>query len=149
RLRTAAAIRILLHNAVRTDELVAADVVDLGQDRGHRVLTLVRKGNRKTKIPLAPATWDALGAYPTARAQAAGLDSWRALPGPLLATATGGRLRQSHLWELVRRLAKVAGIEVWDQLSPHSLRHTAITLALDAGASIRDVQDFAGHRDPR
>ncbi|MFC4000896.1 tyrosine-type recombinase/integrase [Prauserella oleivorans] len=149
RLRTAAAIRILLHNAVRIDELVAAGVADLGQDRGHRVLTIVRKGNRKTKIPLAPATWDALEAYLTARAQAAGRDSWRTLPGPLLATATGGRLRQSHLWELVRRLAKNAGIEVWDQLSPHSLRHTAITLALDAGASIRDVQDFAGHRDPR
>ena len=32
---------------------------------------------------------------------------------------------------------------------PHSLRHTAITLALDAGAALRDVQDFAGHRDPR
>ena len=35
------------------------------------------------------------------------------------------------------------------QLTPHSLRHTAITLALDAGAALRDVQDFAGHRDPR
>jgi integrase len=37
----------------------------------------------------------------------------------------------------------------WDKLTPHSLRHTAITLALDAGAALRDVQDFAGHRDPR
>jgi integrase/recombinase XerD len=32
---------------------------------------------------------------------------------------------------------------------PHSLRHTAITLALDAGASLRDVQNFARHRDSR
>jgi integrase len=53
----------------------------------------------------------------------------RVLSGPLLATETGGRMRQNHLWELVRRLAKVAGLEMWDQLSPHSLRHTAITLA--------------------
>jgi site-specific recombinase XerD len=70
-------------------------------------------------------------------------------PGPLLATRTGGRLDQAAIWHLVRRLACAAGIEAWAALSPHSLRHTAITLALDAGASLRDVQDFAGHRDPR
>jgi len=71
------------------------------------------------------------------------------LSGPLLATSTGRRLDQAALWRLVRRLARAAGIEQWEALSPHSLRHTAITLALDAGASLRDVQDFAGHRDPR
>jgi len=29
------------------------------------------------------------------------------------------------------------------------LRHSAITFALDAGAALRDVQDYAGHKDPR
>lgn len=76
-------------------------------------------------------------------------DDARRLAGPLLATAAGGRLRQGHLWELVRRLARAAGIEAWDQLSPHSLRHSAITFALDAGTTLRDVQDYAGHKDPR
>ncbi|MFD6796603.1 MULTISPECIES: tyrosine-type recombinase/integrase [Prauserella salsuginis group] len=79
-------------------------------------------------------------------AAAAGLEGWRRLSGPLVATASGDRLRQNHLWELVRRLARTAGIDVWDQLSAHSLRHTAITLALDGAANIRDVQDWAGHR---
>ena len=41
-----------------------------------------------------------------------------------------------------------AGIGAWEQLSPHSLRHSAITFALDAGASLRDVQDYAGRRIP-
>ena len=50
--------------------------------------------------------------------------------------------------ELVRRLARDAGIQAWDQLSPHCLRHSAITFALDAGAALRDVQDYAGHKDP-
>jgi len=77
------------------------------------------------------------------------MGEWRQLSGPLLATATGGRLRQGHLWELVRRLARTAGIGGWEQLSPHCLRHSAITFALDAGASLRDVQDYAGHKDPR
>jgi integrase/recombinase XerD len=35
------------------------------------------------------------------------------------------------------------------EVSPHSLRHTFITLALEAGASLRRVQYAAGHADPR
>jgi site-specific recombinase XerD len=148
-LRTAAVVRLLLHNALRVDEACAADVADLGEDSGHRVLRVVRKGSRKAKIPLTPATVAALEAYLAARAEQTGAADWRQLSGPLLATAAGGRLRQGHLWELVRRLARTAGIGAWQQLSPHSLRHSAITFALDAGASLRDVQDYAGHKDPR
>jgi integrase/recombinase XerD len=55
----------------------------------------------------------------------------------------------SQLWELVRRLAAMAGIAGWERLSAHSLRHTAITTALDAGVPLRDVQDYARHRDAR
>ena len=38
---------------------------------------------------------------------------------------------------------------MWEQLSPHCLRHSAIIFALDAGAWLRDVQGNAGHKDPR
>lgn len=70
------------------------------------------------------------------------------LTGPLLATVTGGWLDQSALCKLVCRLARAADIPSWNQLCPHSLRHIAITLALAAGAALRDAQDIAGHRDP-
>ena len=33
--------------------------------------------------------------------------------------------------------------------SPHSLRHTAATLALDAGVLLHGVQDALDHADPR
>ena len=36
-----------------------------------------------------------------------------------------------------------------EQLSAHSLRATAITELLNAGTTLRDVQDFARHKDPR
>ena len=61
-LRTAAVIRLLLHNALRVDEACAADVTDLGADAGHRVLRVIRKGARRAKVPLAPATVAALDA---------------------------------------------------------------------------------------
>jgi integrase/recombinase XerD len=56
-LRTAAVVRLLLHNALRVDEACAADVADLGEDSGHRVLRVVRKGGWKAKIPLTRPPW--------------------------------------------------------------------------------------------
>ncbi len=146
-------IRLLLHNALRVDEVLGADISDLGTDRGHQVLTLLGKGNRRAKVPLTPATVAALHAYLDHRATPADMEprsgAWRGMAGPLLSTTTGGRMRPSQLWELVRRLAAAAGITEWDRLSAHSLRHTGITLALDAGVPLRDVQDYARHRDAR
>jgi integrase/recombinase XerD len=78
---------------------------------------VVRKGARKAKVPLTPATVAALDTYLADRAERVGVGEWRQLSGPLLATATGGRLRQGHLWELVRRLARTAGVGAWEQTS--------------------------------
>lgn len=44
-------------------------------------------------------------------------------------------------------VANRAGIT--KRLSPHSLRHGFVTLSLEAGATLTDVQDAAGHADPR
>jgi integrase/recombinase XerC len=44
----------------------------------------------------------------------------------------------------VQKLAKQAGLE--NDLSPHRLRHTAITMALDAsGGDVRRVQRLSRH----
>jgi integrase len=47
----------------------------------------------------------------------------------------------------VKRLTKRAGIT--KRISAHSLRHSFITAALDAGVSLGDVQEAASHADPR
>jgi integrase len=49
----------------------------------------------------------------------------------------------------LRKLARRAVPEKADSIHPHDLRHAFVTLSLDAGASLRDVQDAAGHADPR
>jgi integrase len=33
--------------------------------------------------------------------------------------------------------------------TPHGLRHSTITIGLDAGVSLRDLQDFSRHADPK
>jgi integrase/recombinase XerD len=67
RLRAAAAIRLLLHQGLRVDELARADVTDLGHDRGHQILTVTRKGGPRVALVLPPATTAALDAYLTTR----------------------------------------------------------------------------------
>jgi len=42
--------------------------------------------------------------------------------------------------------ARAAGLE---DVTPHSLRHTFVTLALDGGATLRQVQAAARHADPK
>src|SRR5664279_4835313 len=71
--------------------------------------------------------------------------------GPLFITGGGRRYdepAEPAAFRLVRRLARAAGLDCAERLSPHSLRHAFVTLALDAGVSLRDVQDAAGHADP-
>jgi integrase/recombinase XerD len=67
----------------------------------------------------------------------------------VLTTASGRPWAASEAYRTVQRLARSAGIAHADRITPHSLRHTAITSALDAGSPLRDVQDLAGHADPR
>jgi integrase len=56
-------------------------------------------------------------------------------------------LVQSYAWKLVNRVARAAGVPYG--ISPHSFRHSAITIALSEGQPLHAVQDFAGHADPR
>ena len=80
---------------------MAADITDLGEDVGHRVLRVVRKGARKAKIPLTPVSVAALEAYLAARAEQAGAGEWRQLTGPPTRAGVGGRYAVAHLSALL------------------------------------------------
>lgn len=139
--RSSAIIRLMLTNAVRASVIETARIGNLGYDRGHRVLTMIIKRGKKVRDPLPPATAEAIDAYLASRGSPA--------DGLLFATRTGGPIDEPHLRKLVRRLARQAAIPGADRLSPHSLRHTAITEALDATGDLRKAQDLAHHADPR
>lgn len=135
--RSEALVRFLLISACRIEEALSLDVTDLGVDGGHRVARIRAKGGKIRSVPLASAA-DAFDALVAGRTE-----------GPVFVTSTGGRWTQSGAFRTVQALALHAGIREANRVTPHSLRHTAITAALDAGAASRDVQDFAGHADPR
>jgi integrase/recombinase XerD len=118
---------------LRISELTGATVADLGSERGVPVIRVRRKGGANTLLPCPPPVTAAI-----ARALA-GRTS-----GPLLATRTGRALHRAEAARLLQRVGTVALPHRHD-LHPHLLRHAYVTLALDAGVPLRDVQDGAGH----
>ena len=56
-------------------------------------------------------------------------------------------VRQEEIAALLRTICNRAQVET--RLTPHGLRATFITLALNDGVALRDVQDAARHADPR
>jgi site-specific recombinase XerD len=136
--RTHALVLLLALNGLRISEALGADATNLDTERGHRVLQITRKGGKKSTVPLAPRTSEAINTYLEGR-----------INGPLFATSTGARLDQPAVWRTLRRLAATAVPAKSATLHPHDLRHAFVTLSLDAGATLRDVQDAAGHADPR
>ena len=131
-----ALISLLALNGLRVSEATGASIEALGTERGHRTLTIIRKGGKVVTIPLAPRT-----------ARAIDLTVGERSDGPLFLAADGRRLDRHGAARIVRRAARRAGIT--KPVGPHTLRHAFITAALDAGVPLRDVQEAASHADPR
>ena len=131
-----ALISLLALNGLRVSEATGADIEHLGLERGHRTLTITRKGGKVVTIPLAPRT-----------ARAIDLAIGERTDGPVFLAGDGRRLDRHGAGRIVRKTARRAGIT--KPVGPHTLRHAFITAALDAGVPLRDVQEAASHADPR
>jgi integrase/recombinase XerD len=134
--RDYALVSLLALNGLRVSEALGADIDTLALERGHRTLTVVRKGGKVVTMPLAPRV-----------ARTLDLAIGERLEGPIFVDTTGKRLDRHAAGRIVRRVARQAGLA--KRVGPHSLRHAFITAALDAGVPLRDVQEAASHADPR
>ena len=122
---------------LRIFEATGADIADLGEEHGHRVLRVCGKGTKVVLVPLPPAVGRAID-------RAIG-DRRR---GPVLLNSRGARMDRHAATRRLHQLAEAAGIEA-TRAHPHMLRHTFVTTMLDAGIDLRDVQIAARHADPR
>jgi integrase/recombinase XerD len=146
-LRSSALVNVLLFTGVRISEALNATTAGYGHDAGHRTLSIQRKGGKTAKVAVPAPAVEALNLYlGTSGADVVPiLGPVRSLP--LFTTRTGRAWNRSEALRTVQRLARKAGVE--GQISPHSLRHTFATIALDNGVALHDLQDSLGHADPR
>lgn len=73
------------------------------------------------------------------------LEPHRLLDGWLFPGRMEGHINPATVGVWVDLVGAAAGL---GHISPHRLRHTCLTKAVDAGVPLRDVQTFARHADP-
>ena len=141
--RDYAIFRLLWSNALRRGEISNANVTDLDIDNRCLWIQGKGRGTDKEKIELGLATLDAIQDWLTARGRVR-------KTAPLFCTldycTKGHRLSGEAIYTIVRELAEKAKIK--KRLSPHRIRHSSITAALDAtGGDVRRVQKLSRHHD--
>jgi len=94
-----ALISLLALNGLRVSEATGADIEHLGLGRGHRTLTITRKGGKIVAIPLAPRT-----------ARAIDLAIGEHTEGPVFLTREGRRMDRHGAGRIVRKTARRTGI---------------------------------------
>ena len=144
-------LAVLAFTGCRVGEISRLRICDSKRSGGHHVLEVRGKGGKERRIPLHPEAVERLEAWlavvgdgategplfrPLKTARGQGKDGF--LPSPL--TRRG-------LQYLVGRYVRKLGLD--PNVTVHSFRVTALTTARERGVDIVDLQDFAGHADPR
>lgn len=148
-LRDRAIIAIMIYTAARVGAVAAlrrGDFYDLGDQH---CLRFSEKGGKSREIPVRHDLQRFIGDYLTA-----GGTEYADKSKPLFHTTvrktkklTQNAMTAGDMARMVKRRMKDAGLP--SRLSPHSFRVTTITDLLSQGVPLEDVQNLAGHADPR
>lgn len=136
--RGSALVAIGFTMALRISPIVDANIEDIHEVDGHRILRYLGKGGEEKFKPIPPETWRVLSLYIGGR-----------VDGPIFITGTGRRWDRHAALKTLRRFARDAGIKQWKKVTPHVMRHSGVTGALLGGATLRKAQLLADHKDPR
>ena len=140
--RDYAILLLLLENALRRAEVVATHISDFDPQNQSLSIQGKGRGTQRERITLSPACVRAVSHYLALCTHDENPDA--PLFISLSPASYGHALTADGVYKIVGELAKQAGIV--GTLSPHRLRHTAITMALDAaGGDIRRVQRLSRH----
>jgi integrase/recombinase XerD len=142
-LRDYAMLTLMITTGLRTIEVSKCDVGDIRTNQGAMVLYVQGKGrdSKDDFVVLPDFTCNAIRAYLKERGAKAGDEAmWTSLsdrnPGTRLAIRTISAIVKNHL--------VAAGFNS-KMITAHSLRHTAVTLAMEAGSTLQEASAMARH----
>lgn len=138
--RDYALLRLLWDNALRRGEVAKTNVRDF--DPSNRTLKILGKGKgtQVEVIDLSRPTTEALLDWLATRSPKADAPLFCSLDP----VTPGHRLTGEGIRQIVVKYCQKAGVD--KQMSPHRIRHSSITAALDAtGGNVRKVQKLSRH----
>lgn len=141
--RDRALLALMVGTGVRVIEVTRASVGDLRSSGGATVLDVWGKGHesKDALVVIRPNVERLIRAYLASRGPLTD-------DAPLFASASnrnpGGRMTTRSVSRVVKETLAAAGLTS-SRLTAHSMRHTAVTLALLGGAPLEDVQAMARH----
>ena len=151
--RDYALLLTMLRLGLRVSEACSLRASSIKWSHGRFILKCKVKGGRERTLPVPQEVKKAIDEYLKLDAKrrsnlhSDGVDAYLFQPHTNYRTLVFDKGLSSRMaWNIVSRWASYGGI---GQLSPHDLRRTAITKALDQGLSYRQVQMMSGHRDPK
>jgi len=137
--RDSALLEFLYGTGSRVSEAVGVDLTDI--DLEDRVVMVTGKGSRQRLVPLGSKAVEAIRVWLPDRMS---LVSRKVKGDPLFLNLRGGRLTRQAIFDIVKKHAVAADIDV-KRVSPHVLRHSAATHMVEGGADLRTVQEMLGH----
>lgn len=149
--RDYALLMVMLRTSVRVSEVAGLQVSSITWTHGRWVVRLKVKGGRQRTLPVPKDVKQAIDAY--LKLDEKNRQQMRT-GGPAayifqadVRQRNFGEMRPlstRHVWHLVKKWGRMTGT---GRITPHDLRRTAITRALDMGKSYRQVQMMSGHLD--
>ena len=143
--RDYALLNLMIRTALRTIEIIRADIEDIRQESGEAVLWIQGKGrdSKDEFVLLTENTLNPINDYLSSRGKAEDKD-------PLFVSLSdrnkNKRLTTRSISRIVKEHLRNIGINS-ERLTAHSLRHTAITLSLLSGATLQEAQVLGRHSD--
>jgi integrase/recombinase XerD len=150
-LRDYALIMLLIRTGLRRSEATALNIGDIRKEQGYHVLTVEHgKGDKRRKAKIPEDVFKALEVY----LKKTGRDRVE-VTAPLFIRFRSYHGKQPQPVEQrlgeqgIEGIVKARGAAIGVELTPHGLRASFVTLTLEGGASLHQVQYAAGHADPR
>ena len=136
--RDLAMLSLLYATGIRVSELVSLNVEDVRLNDLPGVMA--GRKERKRLVPIGLSVVEAIRTYLGEREPAAGTDG--ATVQALFLNHRGKRLTRQGFWLILKTYAERAGFE---DITPHTLRHSFAAHQILEGRDLSDVQELLGH----